>query len=758
MKKSKVYLSIPAVVLAALYLTFIVDLQTLESTWQRVFVFCYFLVMGALACVLKSRYAKGKPVSIKSRIAAAALAALLVGAGWNTLLPHVLYPADGSYAYAVWEKALYSLGAWVIVFYIAQLALLFLARPMEKRGWTERQKALAFLLMGNFVFLFFTSGRIQPTHLTQGFLLLLTAASVWCINRRSACMEKYRTKGSRAAVGAIAVYASLASFAQRFFLDGNTRMHFSLPGLFYVLSGILWFIPVIWTMLFVLEWLSARPRTLPKPENRRKAWWKLFAVLAVCQAAVLWILWPGGFPADAIDQLSQAAGLYAVNDWHPVMHTLLEKIVLTVIPNAGAITAVQMLLFTWLLTSVLMIGYDSGISLRLLAALGALIELLPNQALSWSNVLKDFPFTLALLWGLYLLALLAMKKPRSKTFGFYACLAADIFLICTLRHNGIVPGMAVAVLCIGLTLKNYAEVRWKALASTLAAAALLAVYKGPVFTALGVVSNGMSPYTTMLCAVGSCLNKDLPLSEESERIMEKALPLEDWRDYYSRYLGHDPYYWDRPEGSVPYTPSEITAEDAFTVYLEALRKYPDVVIKDRLDGTDILWDVAQPADSFNSRSFNFISPFDETALPMPVGGLERAEDGSYTKTSLPARVYYATTYSFSRSNVVDMVLWRTGAYLIAFLVLLLFWQKNHMRRIWWAAVPMLGNVAGSMLVLYHQSFRYVYFVQVSVLALLFITIAAKSRREAAPETTPEEETTEKEEDNDGQDRCTDTVL
>ena len=138
---------------------------------------------------------------------------------------------------------------------------------MKKRNNVLR----AALFAANYAFLFFTSDRIQPTHLTQGFLLLLTVASVWCFNRKSGCMEKYRTKGSRAAIGIIAVYASLASFAQRFFLDGNTRMHFSLPGLFYVLSGILWFIPVIWLLLFALEWLSARPRTLPKPGSRKKA-------------------------------------------------------------------------------------------------------------------------------------------------------------------------------------------------------------------------------------------------------------------------------------------------------------------------------------------------------------------------------------------------------------------------------------------------------------------------------------------------------
>ena len=279
----------PAILLTAVYLTFLVDLQTLETAMQRVFIFCYFVVMGVLAFFLKGKYAEGKPFPLQSRIAAALLAALLVGAGWNTFLPHVRFPLEGSHMYALWEKLLYTLGAWCVVFYFAQLALLFLARPMEKCGWTERQKVLAFLLMGNFVFLFFTSERIQPTHLTQGFLLLLTVASVWCFNRKSSCMEKYRTKGSRAAIEIIAVYASLASFAQRFFLDGNTRMHFSLPGLFYVLSGILWFIPVIWLLLFALEWLSSRPRTLPMPGSRKKALCVLllhcFSVRSLCSGS-----------------------------------------------------------------------------------------------------------------------------------------------------------------------------------------------------------------------------------------------------------------------------------------------------------------------------------------------------------------------------------------------------------------------------------------------------------------------------------------
>ena len=728
MKKNKNYLALPAIVLAALYLTFLIDLHTLETSLQRVFIFCYFVVMGVLACFLKGKYAEGKPFPLQSRIAAALLAALLVGAGWNTFLPHVRFPLEGSHMYALWEKLLYTLGAWTVVSYFAQLALLFLARPMEKRGWTERQKVLAFLLMGNFVFLFFTSERIQPTHLTQGFLLLLTVASVWCFNRKSGCMEKYRTKGSRAAIGIIAVYASLASFAQRFFLNGNTRMHFSLPGLFYVLSGILWFIPVVWLMLFALEWLSSRPRTLPKPGSRKKALCVLLIALLLCQVFVLWVEWPGGFPLDAVYQYRQAMGELPLSDDHPVLDTLLMRAVLTVFPHPAALTAVQLLLFSLVLCACLMMGYDRGVPLPLLVFLGCFFALMPNQVLSWTNVLKDFPFTLALLWGTYLLLQLALDTPRSRKWPFYACLTLDIFLVSLLRHNGAAPAAAMIVLCLVLTVRRYEQVKLRALTAAVLAAVSFGVFKGPVMTALNVEPVSLSPFTTLFCAVGSCVNKDLPLSEEADAILEKALPLDDWHDYYARYYGHDFYYWGRPEGSVPYTPTEVTTPDILRVYGEALCKYPDVILKDRIDGCDILWDVAEPEDSFNAKSFCLVYDRDWMAQYVDMADYYDADDGVLRdyRQNFFTKAYLRLTGT-PRNSVVDILLWRTGAYLIAFWVLLLFWRKNGMQRFRSAAVPFLGNLIISVLYVYHQSFRYVYFVQVCVLALLFATVVCRPR-------------------------------
>ncbi len=106
----------------------------------------------------------------------------------------------------------------------------------------------------------------------------------------------------------------------------------------------------------------------------------------------------------------------------------------------------------------------------------------------------------------------------------YACLALDIFLVSLLRHNGAAPAAAMIVLCIVLTVRRYEQVKLRALTAAVLAAVSFGVFKGPVMTALNVAPVSLSPFTTLFCAVGSCVNKDLPLSEEADAILEKALP------------------------------------------------------------------------------------------------------------------------------------------------------------------------------------------------------------------------------------------
>ena len=141
----------------------------------------------------------------------------------------------------------------------------------------------------------------------------------------------------------------------------------------------------------------------------------------------------------------------------------------------------------------------------------------------------------------------------------------------TLRHNGLVPFAFIAITLIIIAARYHKSIGMKAIASVALSVILVTLYKGPLFQLLHVGKNTVSPYTTMLCAVGSCINKGLPLSNEADEIMVKAMPLKDWADYYNRFTGHDDYVWGRPEGSVPYDTSQISGKEAFQVYFEALK-------------------------------------------------------------------------------------------------------------------------------------------------------------------------------------------
>ena len=83
---------------------------------------------------------------------------------------------------------------------------------------------------------------------------------------------------------------------------------------------------------------------------------------------------------------------------------------------------------------------------------------------------------------------------------------------------------------------------------------------------------------------------------------------------------------------------------------------------------------------------------------------------------------YRFLADFGSDTLPDMVMWRTGIYLILLLLLFIFWRANGVS-LWLPSVPFLANLFASVLVVYYQCFRYVYFVQLFTVALIFLTVA-----------------------------------
>ena len=579
----------------------------------------------------------------------------------------------------------------------------------------------------------FVSGNVSTLSQSAVFVAcILSALCPLVLLRKDARVRlcKYKSKGRICAIACICIYASLASFGYQLFSLSDSRMHIEAIDLLYLLMGGSWYVPVVLSVLYCLETLNARVNNWAERKTqyiRRKVYICLFLVLAFVQLIIACAFWPGGFPNDTVWTLRQVEGIEGYSDWHPVFYTLTMQWILSIIPNHGVLALVQMLLFAWIVTDLLMILFDRGVSLRALVIGGIIFLALPNQVFSGIGIVKDYPFTLALLWGTLLLFKLGIEEARSKKLGFLIQLFLDQFFILAYRHNGIIPAAFILVACMIWGIRAVKNKRLFVIIPSAVAVIAFAVFKGPVFDKLQVYHNTSSPYVTMLCAVGSVVNKDLPLSEEANDILEEVMPLEDWAQYYTRYQGHDQYVWGSPSG---FNTSGITITKAFRIYLEALIKYPDVVLKDRLDGMNILWCIQQPDDSFNTRYFDSVYRFEYTAELIDVEGLEYDSNEwiGYINRS-PIAEFYRSHDASDHTSVLHMIFWRSGLYILFLLICMLYWAANRMNHMWLAAVPLFGNLFVSILIVYHQSFRYVYFVQLLTVALALLSVVTKCSSE-----------------------------
>ena len=85
-KSIKCLAKIIAAILASVYLTFIVDVYTLNTTLKRIFVFGYFLIICAIFVYLKERFIKRRS-SMSVTVLATVIAAVILTVFQNVFLP-----------------------------------------------------------------------------------------------------------------------------------------------------------------------------------------------------------------------------------------------------------------------------------------------------------------------------------------------------------------------------------------------------------------------------------------------------------------------------------------------------------------------------------------------------------------------------------------------------------------------------------------------------------------------------------------------
>jgi len=437
--------------------------------------------------------------------------------------------------------------------------------------------------------------------------------------------------------------------------------------------------------------------------------WYAVPCLVVWSVSLL-TFWPGMMSPDSLWQWDQMlSGKYYDN--HPAAHTLTIWLVTRVwlSPAAYALAQIAALAFTFALAMRELAL--AGVSRWVQIALTALFALSPVNNVMVVTLWKDIPYAIALL-GLFWMLLRVWRTGGGWLHSRRAVALAAVLLaaVALFRHNG--PPVALLTLLAfplvgrGVPMRRIALIGGWALA-------LVLVVRSVVYPAFDVTPT--PPWfarQVQIHQLGAYATHSGQLDNADRALLERLLPLDEWRRRYSCYSVGLLLY-GAPTMDLALFDARV---DTFTnLWLRLVVRDPATLIRHQLCLTSLIWRVTQPADGYlSTREKQFISE----------GG---ADLGLVPSSVLPGlRDLLASWLVWLERPDVIWLVWRpaTYLYLALFCVLTTSIRRRSLPTLG-LALPVVAQSLVWMLVLTVQDFRFqypVYLIALVSLGLLFTPV------------------------------------
>lgn len=176
--------------------------------------------------------------------------------------------------------------------------------------------------------------------------------------------------------------------------------------------------------------------------EKRWLFWSIFLCGFLLNFLFLLAEWPGSLTPDSVTVLREARWLEFTNH-HPYIYSLLLLALLNIFDAPLAVIIIQMITFHFLASCFFYILYRKGLKLTIL--LPCFLLSLCSLPINFFNITlwKDIPYSiLVLFWAMFLSYILYVRIYEKSQIQLSAenafLLAGSFFLLCTLRHNGLV--------------------------------------------------------------------------------------------------------------------------------------------------------------------------------------------------------------------------------------------------------------------------------------------------------------------------------
>lgn len=371
-------------------------------------------------------------------------------------------------------------------------------------------------------------------------------------------------------------YAAFSLVGQRLFMYPLT-IRITIAGIFVFAVTVIWFIPVVQTVICLYDKLSRISFT--QKHNVNDILFTIIIILMLLLPATynLFVNNPGISSYDTwSSMIVKAHHLRGINDWIPAFYCMVLRVILTIWDSTYAVIIVQYFFWTYVMMELLFYLRKKGIKDMILLWVAFFSGINAANFLYLNTIWKDIPYAFSILWTLIILAKLSIDVDEyKKKWYIYIELITAMIGVFFYRKNGVVVFVIIAVM-MGIVLTNNIKM-WGALAITVI---LIFIVKGPVYSYFEIQDTGRyGMYVGLSQDILGVYYAEGKVSEDTIQMINVMT------NYSNAEYTYNPT-WSSQSYDLDVEPIEFIIN-----YLDTFINNPVLMIRAVIDREDILWDI-----------------------------------------------------------------------------------------------------------------------------------------------------------------------
>ena len=505
-------------------------------------------------------------------------------------------------------------------------------------------------------------------------------------------------------------YAAFSLTGQRMLIY-PLNLKITTAGLSVFIITILWFVPVIQTLLCLFE----RLKVVSFCNNRK------LSTLSFVWLVLLFLLAPAIFHLFAnnpgissndtyVCMITNAHRLHGMEDWHPAFYCMVLRVILTVWDSTYAVILVQYFFWTYVMIELLLYLRKKGIRDSILLGTALFSGANAGNFVHLNTVWKDIPYSLSVFWTLVLLAKLSIDFEEYKKKRYiYVEMAVALVGVFFYRKNGVVTFLVIAVMMGGVLRRNIKV--WCALAI---ACSVIFVVKGPVYSYFEIEDTGRrGMYIGLSQDILGVYYSGGEVSEDTLQMINVMTAYNNAEYSYTPTWSYQSYDLDVEPVKFIYN------------YMDTFIKNPILMIRAVINREDAVWDIYAGQDSYLG-CVNHCGTVD---------GIDEWND------YYPAREYrslypimsVATSYT-ANSQWISSIEWRCGLFTLLGLAAVIFMSFSRgMGKYMLITAPIIGHILSLLLSTGWSDFRYFWPLNLMNMGVLLLMLVIISDPSAGPQ-------------------------